>query len=579
MTDFGGYHPPIGEPAQIPYPDNWDDLTERFDFVDYWQGFFVEESFWIPLGTFANNLPVNLLPKENRAGDIEQYTFFDDYYNRIYFLPSRLDFGAITQPTPLTLIVWNAFLGPSDFQELTLINAQGVEVSGGQAAPYTFKPLETVVYTFTASASGPPDLNGTAVWDFDTPYTDDDNYTLSLVGRRARVNPLHVNWKDSYTIEYSFKTEMITSRNGKEQRRSLRQTPRKVIQYTATPWRDVFRAFQELLAYWHNNVVIVGEMPRQVTLEQPLLADDLVAIVEDNDADWLIPGMPVVIENRQQAESRTIDSVVGTSISFNGPGIRDWDAGVKIHPALSGRLAASVSGKKHTDRVAEVSVSFEQTPASEIVLPVPNAPEIFNGREMFLTKFNWGDGVDMTWESEREVVDYGFGRIGVFTPYPFTSNIRKLTFVGRNYAQAKLLLDFFVRCQGQRGEFYMPTWEQDIIIYRDVPSNSSDLRILNTDFYTTYKDSTVYKAIMIRLRDGTKLFRRVQSVVVADDDIGLDSVITVDTSFVTGFTAADVLMISWMPVWRHATDNLSIEWLTNSVAQLQMSFKVLEDLS
>ena len=562
----------------IPYHTNAAHLFTRYDFRGEDRvGFFLEAS-WHLEGIHTINLPITIYPRQNNAGQIVMTSYFNDYYNRIYFLPSRLDFGSITQDTPLTLTVWNAFLTESLFQGLTLVNAQGVEVSGGVTAPYVFKPLESAVFTFTASPNGPPDLTGSAVWDFETAYGDGDNYTIELSGRRAKINPLYVNWSGPYSVEYQFKTDIFTTRNGREQRRALRQTPRKIFDYLSTPYRDLFRAFQDLLASWHNNVVIMPELPRQVVLVEPLAVEDLTAEIAANTADWLVPNMQVIVANGDLYESRTIESVAGTTLTFSGPGLGDWPTGSKIHPALSGRVSGSLNGAHLTSNVARVQVKFEVTPASEMVLPLPNPPLMFNGRELFVTKFNWLHDVDVTYESEREVVDYQFGRVLIATPFPFSSTVRKTTFLGRNYDETKLLLDFFCRCRGQRGEFYMPTWEEDIIVYQNVPSASADLRIRGTDFYTSYKDSTVYKAVMVRLKNGAVYYRRVQSVVLRDDDIGVDSVIVCDENFPASFTPADVLMVSWMPVWRHATDTLTIVWETNSVAQTEMTFKVLEDL-
>lgn len=562
----------------VPYHTNIPHLFTRFNFngVDR-LGYYLEGSDFLD-GLNTINLPITIYPRQDNPGQTVMSSYFNDYYNRIYFLPARLDFGSITQDTPLTLVVWNAFLTPSLFQGLTLINASGVEVAGGVAAPYTFKPLESATFVFTASPNGPPDLAGSALWDFETAYGDGDNYTIELAGRRAKINPLYVNWQSQYAVEYQFKTDIFTSRTGKEQRRALRQTPRKVFDYLSTPYRELFRAFQDLLASWHNNVVIMAELPRQVVLVEPLMVEDMTAEIAPNNADWLVPGMPVIVAHGDLYESRNIESVAGTTVTFTGPGLGDWPTGAKLHPAVSGRVSGSLTGRHLTSNVATVQVQFEVTPASEIVLPLPNPPIVFNGRELFDTKFNWLHEVDVNYESEREVVDYTFGRVLIATPFPFSSVMRKVTFLGKNYDEAKLLLDFFCRCRGQRGEFYMPTWEQDIIIYQTVLANSPDMRIRGTDFYTAYKDSTVYKAVMVRLKNGTVFYRRVQSVVLRDDDIGVDSVIICTETFPVSFTPDDILMISWMPVWRHATDTLTIVWETHSVAQVEMTFKVLEDL-
>lgn len=222
---------------------------------------------------------------------------------------------------------------------------------------------------------------------------------------------------------------------------------------------------------------------------------------------------------------------------------------------------------------------MEVTPASEPVVALPDAPAVFNGRELFAVKPNWASAPDVSYESEREVIDYARGRTETFTPIEFLTRVSKFTYTGRSYQDMNLIRQFFERMKGQRGEFYMPTWEDDVAVDFVSPPNTQTIRVAGPQFAADYGGSTVHRAIAVFLRDGTTIYNLVEDIFEVDDSDGNDSVIQVQDLWPVEISADTVKSISWLHVWRHATDTLTIEWLTNTVGQCQMTMRTLEDLA
>lgn len=523
-------------------------------------------------GAFTDNLPVTLISDRDRSGK-KFRSFFEDYYNRVYFLPPNINFGPISATAERDFVVWNAHLNATELSTITLANAEGLSLDG-PAVPYTFKPLELVTYTLTASIDGPATLDADATFVFDTPET----FVLEVLGTRARVSPVVPNWRRPYEIEYQFKTEVFTSRSGKEQRRALRTTPRKKLSFEATPTFGAFRAFNELMATWHNNTIILPEVPRQAILGLPLDAGSAIAQLTETAPDWIVEDATIVLNYRGQYETRRVQSVAGSQVVFTGVSGTDWPVGTKLHPGVSGRLAATIRTRRETNAVAVVQVEMDVTPASEPVVALPDAPASFNGRELFMIRPNWAELPDVTYESDREEIDYDRGRIAIFTPVEFTTRVTRQTFTGRAYEDMNLIREHFERMKGQRGEFYMPTWESDIVPGPLVPAGSNTIRIYGTQFADQYQDSTVFKAVTVQFMDGTVQHNVVEDIYSVDDADGQDSVIQVATAWSQDISPENVKLASWLLVRRHATDTLTIEWLTNTVGQCQLTVQTLEDL-
>lgn len=507
-------------------------------------------------------------------GGVRLPTFFDDYYNRVYFIPANINFGAISANVEREVVVWNAHFSPTELTDVTMVDAEGIAIASGPQPPYEFVPLGTRTYSILATTAGPETVTATIVFTFDTPETFD----LELFGTRAKVSPLLPNWRKPYTVSYAFKTEIIASRSGKEQRRALRERPRKQITYESTPSYDQFRQTNRLLATWHNNTIVLPELPRSAELAQTLAPGQTIAHLDQSAPEWVTIGRTVILAYRNRYETRRIQQIEDTQLVFSGGSGTAWPVGTKVHPGLSGRLAASIRAKRLTNAVSEVNVVMDVTPGTEPEIALDAAPQTFNGRELFTTRPNWAAAPDITYESEREEVDYDRGRIEVFSPVDFTTRVTTLTFLGRNFDEADALRQFFERQRGQQGEFYMPTWEPDIQISLLAPAGTRALRIFGTEFGDEFGGSTVHRAVAVHLRDGSIFYRTVESIFTTDDADGQDSVVQVGENFPVDISPANVLLVSWMFVCRMATDTLTMEWVTNSVAQCQFTVRTLEDL-
>ncbi|PZQ95190.1 MAG: hypothetical protein DI533_20275 [Cereibacter sphaeroides] len=569
MATFSGGILPRQE--QLKRPTDQQIIRERRDFVKDPQSWMDTAGVWNFGGPFTNMLPVTLIKKSYQGGVLR--SFFDDYYNRLYFLPSSINLGAISTTVTKDFRVWNSYRKTVQLTDVVLTNGEGLSLSGVNV-PDEFLPLGLKTYSVVASTSGPPDVDATFTFTFDAPET----FNLHVTGTRAKVSPLLPNWSNAYTVEYAYKTDMFVSRSGREQRRALRTTPRKKIGFNATPHGPAFRALNDLMASWHNNTIILPEIPRQVVLAQPLMPGDPIAVLYSDAPDWAVPGATVVLSSKGNYETRRVDSVLDNTIVFTSAGATMWPVGTKAHPGVSGRIKAELSSTRQTNNVATVDFEMDVTPASEPVIPIPAAPAMFNGRELFTVKPNWIGLPDVTYISQRETLDYDRGLISIFNPVPFVSQTRKLTFTSRDYVGMKKLTDFFDRMKGQRGEFYMPTWEADIDVGKSSPVGSRTIRINGTEFAKNYPADTVHKAVAVYFKDGTVEYKTVQSIFEVNDADGNDSVIQVGQDWTRIVSPDTVRTISWLLVFRHASDTLTVEWLTNSVAQCEMTMRSLEDL-
>lgn len=520
-------------------------------------------------GPMASALPTGTIARSG-TGSFER-THFHDYYNQVHVVPRLLDFGAVTNNTLAGFYLWNAFLVSKVLSGIAETSLPDVDLVSPPSLPATVLPLATLNFTAAASQDGVPVIGGRYNFDF-TSF----GVSLEVRGLRAKLFLYPPNWRDAYRITYEYKTDIMTSRSGKEQRRALRTSPRKTIEFTTTLKGAEKRRFEQDMARWQNGLFVLPEIPRQAVCASAMGADDNVVNVE-TVPDWLVVDALVVIAWRGRYDVRKVQALSGTEVTFTSSGA-GFPAGTLIHPALTGLLAADIGSTNPTNGVAEINVSFAAKAGLEAA-PTPGAPAVTKaGREVFTIKPNWATAPTVGFRAVLESVDYGRGVTAEFRPVAFRTRVTQEAFTSRNFEQADAIVRMFQRMKGQRGEFYRPSGYNDMDFVR-AEGGSQNLRVAGTDIYDSYNGDTVHKAVCISMRDGSKVMRLVESIITISDDEGHDTVLVMTETFATTLNAADVVMVSWMPVCRLASDQLTVEWLTSTVAQTQVTMQTLEQLA
>lgn len=526
-------------------------------------------------GDFVAELPLDVLGYST-VGAGKVASFFDDYYNRIFFTPTSLDFGTIEGPQSRSVEVWNAYLDRNvSLLSVDTSSVPGVQVSTG-GLPVVFAPLQQRSFLLTANEDGPATINGAARWFFNIPY----NFPLQLTGLRAKQWSVSPSWPPrgkSYQVTYDFRTEILTSRNAKEQRICLRNSPRKSLNYECQLINEELRAFKDLMWLWQQRAFVTPDWARFVQSTSRIASGSREIAIDASPA-WLLPATQVLVSDGFRSELRLVEEVLDGVLYLVAQLDGDWPVGTKVYQGLSGYMDTTLSAPRETNTVAKLTVNFAVSPLSEQFIEPAPASQVFNGRELFLKRPNWIRGVQSSMSHEVDELDYDRGPVFRATPVAYGSESRRATYVNRNVAEVDEVLAFFFRMRGRQGEFYMPTWEYDFVPKVAASSGSSALRVAGYRLADSYGTSTVMKAMFVLLNNGTLITRKVISVARVNDSGGQDSVITVQGSWGVTVSEDTIIMSGWLPAWRLSSDSLTVEWLTNTVAQTQLTMQTLEDL-
>lgn len=385
--------------------------------------------------------------------------------------------------------------------------------------------------------------------------------------------PLDPNWKRGVRIVYSFKTEIMVSRSGKEQRRADRISPRRRFEFTATVDKTKIALFNRFMVDQQNQDVYVAEYPKMVKGTTGIASNGTslpFAVVPA----WAVTGAKVALISGMRQALRTITTVVGSTVNFAESEVTSWPAGTKLAPARLGMIDQSTKARFRTNTTTEVPVAFAVRPGSEVITPAAAADtNYFDNRELFRWKLNWGDAPESNYEWPTEEIDFEYGVTQTVRPVAFASRTRMATFVMKTRAEAEAFVDFFCRMFGQLGEFRMPSWEPDIVPSAALVASDNKMTVAGTEFYDAYNGDTVHTAVMVTFKSGLTIFRKISGMAIVSGNTQLT--FTADWPF--SEPASNVKLVCWAPVCRFASDEIIVEWLTDSVAQVRLGIMSLED--
>ncbi len=518
---------------------------------------------------FVNADPIS----QNYNGAIS-WSFVDDFYYRIYVIPTAIDFGAVVTTISRPITIWNAF-----FDDVTLQSAvsDGTQVSfTGDALPYLLPALNIQTWDFGVTGDGPPTIDETYTLTFDT----GDAIEIEVTGTRSLLWPFLPNWRTPVTISREFSTDIITSRGGQEQRQATRNASRKKYDFMISALDAAkLRRYRQLMVHWQDRPFVIADPARTAKTTEIMAAAD-TNVQLDRSVSWLSEDVAVVLHNKTTGTIglRIVDTVDSNNlVTFKDADTTDWPVGTVVSCGVVAQLIGDRNGSRVLNTAMEVNVQFMQLPGSEIEI-IRDPENIWNGRELFLRRPNWGQSVNAQDMYPVDVIDYGRGRVEYYTAIEFASQIWSGQYLGRDSDTIEELLHLFERMRGRQGEFYMPTWEYDIVPIAALQSGTVGLRVAGTDFLTIYADDPTSRAVLVELNDGTQIYRAIDEIIEINDVDGIDTLIQMTETWADTIAVADIARVCWVKVWRFATDTLVAEFVTDSVANMQMSMQSLEDL-
>lgn len=398
--------------------------------------------------------------------------------------------------------------------------------------------------------------------------------------------PLVPNWQNGVRDTYAFKTDVFTARDGSEQRRSLRDQPRRTVDAAILLDGERLRTFADALNNAKDGRVEVADFSADAAVLTTTVSDGATVLTVERVPRWLVDGLTCTLLTGRLARKVTVDFVSDLTVVLTAGLSGSVGAGAKLLPLIPAFLGTTNTLSVYTTMVATSAIALEIEPGTVVrnadPLPFDDEPDaettqvfgpagLFYGKYVLLRKPNYLQRPQFSFNLPFEKVDYDRGVVKTFAPVPIVSRTLTATYMATSHAEAMTILDIFIRAKGRAGEIYVPTWGNDLPPVKAI--DDDEMRLEGEAFCDTYDGDLAHRAVLIRTKTGQLIPKEIHSMAKASGD----TFVTFDSPI--GVAASDIEIVSWLFSARFAQDSLTIDWRTDAKANITLSFVTLVNLA
>jgi hypothetical protein len=519
----------------------------------------------------VSNLPVSTAPRP--LVGLHGGAYLDDYYYRIHITPSRLDLGNIASAQIMPLWVWNAHFEP---RTLTAIDgiAEGVSLTGQPEPPLLYAALQEREYELSVTPDGTPNLDTGLVWEFDSGESSGSQITAT----RIVAWPFVPDWSEGITERLIWATDIMQSETLAEQRRAIRQAPRREFDaaFHATG-RE--RQYLDLLLYgWSARVWVLPVWPDIQQLPLDLPAGSLSIPCQTADFDFRDGGLALLRGAEAGAvfdiEVVEVAAVAAGGLSLSRVTERDWPRGARLYPARTAQLRQAPSLNRRTDRLDSFDAAFRLSEPSDW----PGVAPALTYRNRPLLAARPNESADLTRQFYRLLSELDNG-----AALPLVTDIGGLAlpllqhrWLGANRAEQAAYRRLLTWLAGRQQALWLPTHAADLSLAAPMPASGVNIDIAYVGYTRFAQNRPGRRDIRIELADGTALHRRITGAMEVNantERLSLDAAPGVELS------TANVARISYLCLCRLDSDSVEIRHQTDSagVAECELIFRGVRD--
>ena len=501
--------------------------------------------------------------------DAEITPFFtEDWYYRIHLIPAQLDLGNLLSTQERTVHVWNAFFNDVSVTAFAVGGDDtGIDVTEPDTPTYTIPALNLSSYPIAVSSDGPPTINASLDWTIDS-----SDYSVPVTGRRVVLWPFSPQWSDSVDETLEWKTSIETSRNGTEQRFALRKSPRRIHEYNMLLEDNDVQIADSLLFGWAGRLYALPLWQEHSGLASNAAVDDTEITLDTDDRTFPEDGVIVLYADSETYETAEIETNNGGSLTLKNGLSNAWPAGTRVFPVLVSALDPNVTTARPTDRTMQTVMRFVGNPTqTDPNLPVAAAPATYLGEELYLQEPNWAGGISLDYDSTHGMFDNTIGAFQINRKQEWPLVMKQHRWLLDGLSEVTALREFLQRRDGRRVPVWMPSGVTDFDLVAPITDSASVIKVRPNGSNQFVYGNPARSHLLIRLKDGTVFARAISLSTVFDST---ETHISIDSPLGVAVDPSEVKRISYLGLYRLATDNVTFPWRTNGVTTLETTFQL-----
>lgn len=403
------------------------------------------------------------------------------------------------------------------------------------------------------------------------------NYNLSytMYGKPARVFPFAPNWAAPVTEAIEWKTQILRSRDGSEQRRQLRVIPRRSFDYQIMVHGDHAGYFEALLWGWQHRHFALPVWTERGNLSVNANTGVTTLMLDTSGLGFDPSGYAIIYAGPKNYEVVELNGVLADRITLTTATSYDWAEGTRVYPLILGHMQTSVQTTRYTSSALEAAISFQcvgddTVPNLGAVAPLA----MYDGYEVITHHPNWRSTISNEFTRAFDIVDTGVGPVGYYSTETISRIIRPISWFLKTRSDMMQFRSIMGRLCGQAKTCWVPSWHDDFEIAGSNSADQSTLIVRGTWFASFVGADTSRNRVMVRLPSGNVVYRRIQNI--APNFVNDTSVLRLDSTLGTTVSVGDNCRVRFLMRCRLATDRVVIPWRTDRFAEPQTTFTTVK---
>ena len=477
-------------------------------------------------------------------------SYSDDLYHRVHILPARLDLGNISSSTTRDVWVWNAHVsGAQVVTNIEEVDTDGITISGDLTTPLTFYPNQERRYEVTIGTDGPPSIDAQIIWHFPA-----EDPRVIVTGNRIVAWVWEPDWTTGIDESLEWRTSILESLNGGEQRVAMRSAPRRAFGFDFGAERGNQRYLEVAATGWSARVWLLPVWPDGQVLQASVAAGTTEIPVDTAGRDYAAGVLAIMIGvDPRENEMAEVIEVLPDRIRVKHPIVQDWHAGSAVYPGRTARASGGIRFSRFTGRMVYGRAEFDVVEPSDG--PAATGLPMYRGAPVFEVEPTWRDDPTVEHDRKKTVHDTGIALPAVYDAgeVPFIRQSNRWTAVGR--AQLAALRAFLYLMEGRRGIVWMPAWAHDIELVAASSAGGSSIDMAWMGYHLYLNTIPGRRDVRI-VRGGNVQYARITSSSELDQDterLVLDQALAFDVD------PADTT-VQFLTLMRLDTDRVEWAW-------------------
>lgn len=561
-------------------PDvDWVDImdTNRYDRNTWfypWQGFGLYR-----VATFNNGPGYDLrrintrrtlqgVPKVVVCPRRRGMTFTDLLYGKLQLNPSLLNMGNVLNSQTRQVELWNSSFTAVTVQQITRANDDGVDLNV-PSTPFVLQPLQALTIDVSVATTGPTNIDARFLFD----AVGVKDVSLQVTGIRSVVFSLMPDTSKSYIEKLSWVSDIITSKDGTEQRMALNEWPDTTLSMTVQQHSDKLHNLSSLLWGWQHRIYQLPLWHRHDNLTEPAYPGLNTVMCQTAYAGFRVGGMAVLWAGFDYFETVEVEQILADRIITKRPLMQGWGKGTLVAACRPARLPQETSSTwTHAD-LAEVKLDFVLTDV-EVETPF-EFPVTYRGSPLLLIAPNWVSALD-----ERNIRNLDIFETELKSRFTVLNNdVPNIVRTHAWFLNSKQRIHQF-RCwlysrRGRVVPFWAPSWKNDFTLATKVEVGNTSIEVKNIGYRNFYQTRYGRQDLIMFLRDGSRIMRRITTAAAgptsATEILGLDQEIS------RVIEPRDVEMVSFLGEHRLDADDIELDWRSDKLVLANQNMRLLTD--